>query len=328
MKRSFSLLILALALASSVAAAAAAAGDRDARVTAELGRLDAKLAEIAPALPKDFDGGKDAQATLDRVRRANGADYRLYRMRDAFVSVETLAFVAANRSATESLDRFDALWSKQQPRFRATPPTPRGSVLERAPVESASTRASRLFAASRPYAKASSPSSGVYYLGEAEANLRFAQFVTKNSTASARGEKSSTRARMASSLATLEQSMLEFFKGDVTSPNAIPVSVRIKEARELLAAGRVDGAALLAIEARLTMTRRGGPKGSYPPASLDASASIPSLLASWAADEQPPMSESIRSEVVPFWASLLLPAQKISKAPALVTVTLVRWPYT
>ena len=329
MRRTAGFATLALALTSSVVLASGGARpDRDARVTAEIGRLEATLTETAPKLPKELQNTGDVRAAIARVQHANGTDYRLYRLRDAFVSVETLAFVAANRSATESLARFDALWSKQRPRFPAVAPQPAGSVLERALIESASSRADRLFAASRPYAKASSPFSGVYYLGEADANRRFADFVRNGSTPGARSEKSPTRARMTSALDALERSMLELFNGDVTSPNAIPVSVRLKEARELLASGRVDGAALLAIEARLTMTRRGGPKGSYPPAASDASASITSLLNSWAADEQPPMDQAIRTEVVPFWASLLVPAKEAPESRAQVTVTLVRWPYT
>lgn len=328
MRRTAGFAILALALTSSMGFAGSEAPDRAARVTAEIGRLEATLTEIAPKLPKELQNTDNVRAAIARVQHANGTEYRLYRLRDAFVSVETLAFVAANRSATESLERFDALWSKERPGFEGIAPQPTGNVLERALIESASSRADRLFAASRPYAKASSPFSGVYYLGEADANRRFADFVRNGGTPGARIEKSPTHARMISALDALEHSMLDFFNGDVTSPNAIPVSVRLKEARELLAAGRVDGAALLAIEARLTMTRRGGPKGSYPPATIDPSASIASLLNSWAADEQPPMDQAIRTEVVPFWASLLAPAKDKPESRAQVTVTLVRWPYT
>jgi hypothetical protein len=122
--------------------------------------------------------------------------------------------------------------------------------------------------------------------------------------------------------------MLTLFAGDITSPNAIPVSVRLKEARELLGAGRVDGAALLALEARITMSRRGGPRGTYAASMVPDSGSMKALLDAWAADEKPPMDELIRTDAIPFLASLRLESSAVAPAKSVVTVTLVRWPYT
>ena len=317
-------LVFLLLLTASKAAPDGAALQR------EIDRLDAALKAIPAAdLPNEVQGAIEPnRQLLDRARKASSPEYRLYRLRDAFVGVETLAFVAREKASSESVDAFARLWSARRARFEAKPARPRGTLLQRALMESASTRAERLFRASLPYSKASAPWSGVYYLGEAEANLRFREFV--QSIAAGDGEKSPSLAALAAALDSVERDTLQFFAGDVTNQAVIPVSARLKEARELLDAHRLDGAALLLVEARLALTRRGGKAsgGLENPPYVSHGTSIAALLESWADDEPSPMKEKIRSDVVPFYASLLLPAAAARKAPAAVTVTLVRWPYT
>ena len=187
-------------------------------------------------------------------------------------------------------------------------------------------RAGRLYHASLPYAKAAKPWSGIYYLGEAEGNLRFRDFVLSIAEDSA--ERGPSRESVASRLETLERDTVKFFGNDVTNQQVVPVSVRLKEAHELLDAGRVDGATLLLVEARAALSRRGGPRGTYP-AQKPRGGSIVSLLYAWAEDEQEPMSAALREEVLPFFGVLFDPASPAkAERAAQVTVTLVRWPYT
>jgi hypothetical protein len=311
----------------SLAASAAA----QEKVEREIARLEQalKAVEAAPDdLPKDVHPLFEAQrAALERARKASSPEYRLYRLRDAFVGIETLAFLAKEKSSSASVEQFERLWRKNGARFQSKSPDARGSVLQRALIESAATRAGRLYRASLPYAKASAPWSGVYYLGEAEGNLRFRDFVL--SLAQGETEKAPSRERVASMLEALERDTLAFFGADVTNQNLVPVSVRLKETRELLDANRIAGATLLLVEARAALSRRGGPRGSYPPQTAARTGSVVAVLEAWAEDEQAPMNAALREEVVPFYGALFAAAEKVAQARAAqVHVTLVRWPYT
>jgi len=305
----------------------------EAQVAKELDRLDTVLTKLdAAALPEDVKGViPQTHQTIERARKAKGSEYALYRLRDAFIGVETLAFMARQSKSNQSVEAFEKLWNKSRARFEAKPPRARGTLLQRALIENAQTRAGRLYRASLPYAKASAPWSGVYYLGEAEGNLRFAEYV--QSIAGDSKEKSPSFDRLAAALDTLERDTVSFFAGNVTNQGMIAVSVRLKEANEMLDAKRLDGAALLLVEARLAFSRRGGPRATLPADVPEASGSVRAVLESWAVEQYPPMQEKIRAEVVPFFASLLLPAPGGAAGfsppkPASVTVTLVRWPYT
>lgn len=312
-----------LLLAMLFVSVACFAGDR---VDKEIARLEDTLkAAEAGTVPNDVKELFGAhRAALERTKKATSPEYKLYRLRDAFIGIETLSFLAKNQKIN-TVEAVNELWLARKSRFDAKPLKPRGTLLQRGLIESAATRADRLFHASLPYAKASAPWSGVYYLGEAEGNLRFRDFV--QSIAGSSAEKSPARAQVTAMLEALERDTLTFFAGDVTNQAVVPVSVRLKESREMLNAGRVDGAALLLVEARAALSRRGGPKGTY--AASKPTGSIVSVLEAWSADEQPPMSDALRQEVVPFYGALFgaAPVRKDAR-PARVTVTLVRWPYT
>ncbi len=322
MKTVFSILLIA-----SVAFACSAAPSK---IDPEIARLEGVLKAVEASsadLPKDVHSLFEAhRAALERAKKAASPEYRIYRLRDPFVGVETLAFLAKEKGSAESVARFEQLWNASRARFDAKPPRVRGSLVERALAESSATRAGRLYRASLPYAKASAPWSGVYYLGEAEGNLRFRDFVL--SLATDDSEKAPGGERIASMLQSLERDTLAFFGADVTNQAAVPVSVRLKEARELLDAGRLDGATLLAVEARAALSRRGGPRGTYPPQAASRTGSIVSLLQAWAEDEQAPMNEALRLEVVPFYGAMFSAEPAKAAGASQVTVTLVRWPYT
>ena len=150
--------------------------------------------------------------------------------------------------------------------------------MERALEQSCATRAERYFAASLTYAKATTPFFGLVYLGDASANLAFRDFVRDG----AASEKVPSSGQIASALDALDKATLDFFSTRVTTPDAIPVSARLKEARELLKAGRKEGAMLLAIEASIVLADRGGSvtmtEGATPPAgSIAGSQAAPSF---------------------------------------------------
>jgi hypothetical protein len=321
--------IAAFALLASIAAACGAT--QSDRVELEIARLDETLKTVEAAaadLPKDVHPGFEVyRAALERAKNASSPEYRLYRLRDPFVGIETLAFLAKQKSSGTSVASFEQLWREHATRFEAKPPDARGTLLERALIESSATRAERLYRASLPYAKASAPWSGVYYLGEAEGNLRFRDFLL--SIAKENAEKPPTRARLASMLESLDRDTLSFFGADVTNQNVIAVSVRLKETHELLDAGRLAGATLLLVEARAALSRRAGPRGTHPPQTAPRAGSVASVLESWAGDEQAPMSDALRKEVVPFYGALFAPTPGDTRARAAqVKVTLIRWPYT
>src|SRR5687768_12917317 len=131
--------VLAALLLVSVAAACGAA-QTETRAAQEIERLDAalKMAEAAAAdLPKDVHPLFEAhRGALDRAKKATLPEYKLYRLRDAFVGIETLSFLAKeHKAAAESVATFEKLWREHRARFEAKPPGARGTLLQRALVE-------------------------------------------------------------------------------------------------------------------------------------------------------------------------------------------------
>lgn len=324
MRRAF-VLVLGVAVAAAIGASMQRGKSS---VEAEIKRLERTLDEIDPAdLPEDTRGLIEAnRRSLERVKGAPIAEYRLYRLRDPYVGIETLDFLASHKEARVSVGAFEDLWKKHQKDGGAVAADAH-AVLHRGLIESATSRSERLFDASLPYARAALPWSGVYYLGESQANRRFAEFVAALGEDRPQ-EAGAARARLTAILDRLEGEMLEDFGADITSSGPIAVSVRIKEARELLAAGRLDGAALLAAEARVALLRRGGKPASWDAAPEPPPSSLTSLFAAWAADEEGPLADQIRDDVIPLVASMGAPAQLADGGRPPVTVTLVRWPYT
>jgi hypothetical protein len=291
-------------------------------VPEELDRLSALLAKIetdgAPAALKETFAPN--RAAIDRVRKTTSPHLRLYRLRDAYVGVATAAFVAAQKDAAANGDQFLALWSAQPVRTIATPAGM--PLLHASLVQSSSNRAEKLYRASLPYGKADGPFSGVYYLGEAHANAAFAQLVA---SLDAREDEQPPRANvLRNALEAMETEMLGAFGKDPAAPAMIGVSVRLKEAGELLDRGSLAGATLMILEARLMYGRATAPevKGAVaPPADLPKD----SMAELWRASDNPIAAR----DVLPYYGSL---RKQVAAAPAMaakrVKVTLIRWPYT
>jgi hypothetical protein len=317
--------VITIALIAGTLALAAVATHED-RIATEIERLDAQLDAAEKAATSDDAKGQVAslRELLARARRAKDPAYALYRLRDAFVGIETLTFVNGNAAASQSLPAFQKLWAAHSSKPKE--PAPTGTLVQLALIESAATRAERLYDASLPYAKADSPASGVYYLGESQSNRKFGAFVRKIAATSS--EQAPSREQVAAAVDAVEREMLSIFGADITNQKLIAVSVRIKEARELLAANRVRGAMLLALESRIALLRRGGLPGKHQAAPAVNAASVDALLRAWADDEELPMKETLRADVAPFFQSMYAQAPPPKKDAAQVKVTLVRWPYT
>ena len=291
-------------------------------VDAEYLRLDEQLKKLTTTgvrkeLAPELQSARDA---LNRGANASGAEYRLYRLRDAFVTVERIEYVVDHWQ-----DDLQTLWNHEKPRFDKHE-TDRGSALERALAQSSATRADRYFEASLSYSKATNPLNGLYYLGEASANREFREFVRDLGSGAA--EKTPTASQIASTLDALEIATLDFFSTRITTPDAIPVSARLKEARELLRAGRNEGAMLMAIEANIVLMDRGGAMPMKADSSTAPAGSMSSLLTEWVSNETQPERKTTREKAIAFYAGIFSPTQPVAAAKPQVVVTLVRWPYT
>lgn len=304
------------------------------RLADEIGRLDTLAAELEKAeLPASLKGiPKPAATSLDRPKAASSDLVRLYRLRDPFISFETFAFVAANAGAAADLESFERLWNSSEARFAAPRSAGGTNSLLEGLEQAAGNRAERLYRASVAYAKIDSPSSGLYYLAEAIGNQKFREFVASLDLPDAEAGGKIDREAVSLALDSMEAETLKEFGGDPGANSMIPVSVRLKEARELFDAGSLEGAALLLIESRLALSMRtraedaAAPSpAANPPARSDG---IHSLLVALLESEGPPLSTLVRNDLIPLYDSLAVDRELATAAPASTTVTLVRWPYT
>src|SRR5687768_8498860 len=114
-----------LVMLLSVAGIAAAQKEVD----QEIARLEQTLKAVQAApddVPKEVRDLFDAhRAALERARKASSPEYRLYRLRDPFVGIETLAFLAKEKSAGGSVEQFERLWRKNAARFETKSPEAR-----------------------------------------------------------------------------------------------------------------------------------------------------------------------------------------------------------
>lgn len=301
------------------------APDAAGRIDEEIGQLERRLEQLDPAsLPKElapYFG--DARKAIAEVGAAGTPQLRIYRLRDAFVSVTTLEFFAEHASVKD-LGVIRSLAEERRDSFETPLPPARGAALQLALREASANRAEKLFQAALPYAEASSPSAGIYYLGEAEGNRGFADLVMTLPFA-AEPDARPTLPAIDAALGRLDTELLALFGSDPSGRSAIGPSARLKEARELAARGSVNGAALLLLEARhLISTRqkeRSEATASKAPPRSD------SITALWHAQKSA-AADVVERDVLPLYASLFIETAGTPRKPAMVTVTLVRWPYT
>lgn len=276
-------------------------------VATELSRLESAAAAIHEA--KLHEQLRDmVPVARERVTAAKAIEQpllRLYRLRDAYLITETLAWAASHPDANQRLEAFETLWKRERPRFAVASWKPHPTLVRAALVEAAANRAEKLSKASLPYARVSSPFSGVYYLGEGSANLGFAHFVDSLPKDEQR-ERRPDKAALVAAADALEAEMLAFFEKDPTNRAAIPVSAKFKEMRELLDANALDGATLLLLETRLELSRRQNAETTPTPTTTTPTDSMGALWHAVAdADDKGPTREIIHTAVLPLYRQIM-----------------------
>src|SRR5689334_5596471 len=120
-------------------------------VPAAIDRLSASLAKVesggVPGMTKDSIAPN--RQAIRRARKATSPELRLYRLRDAYDGVETVAFVVAHKDVSTKLDRFLALGKAQRVTAIATPE--HLPLLHASLLQSSANRAEKLYRASLPY---------------------------------------------------------------------------------------------------------------------------------------------------------------------------------
>jgi hypothetical protein len=324
--------MLATAMLSCEASKPATAGVSDeVRVGQEIDRLDAALRKLeATRIPGGLvDLRRGARATLTRADKSRSALLRLYRMRDAVVGIGTLGFLVEHQAAGGDLAGVTALWNQRRALFPLPTPPSRGSALDRALAETAGNRAAKLFVASLPYAKASSPGDGLYYLAEAEGNRQYRLFVESLAGENASSEPAPRREALEAAMRLLDAETVAAFDRDPAGFSAVNPSAHLNESHELADQNLLDGAALTLLETRLILGRSNpASRPASPPSRLDSIAGSIRALFEAVAAESPEKAAAIRSDVLPLYASLFVATSANHRPRPEVTVTLVRWPFT
>jgi len=324
--------LLGLVLLGSVATACAGQTEPAAlvRLRGELDRLDGVLKRLETA---SQGGVSKAAGTLrDQIagaRRASSPSVLVYQLRAPYVGVEQLAFTWEHQEAGKDIGKLEALWKERGPRFKAVPgpiPHPSAAPLLAALAQRAANRAEKHYRAALPYGRADSPASGLYYLGEAEAQRSFGDFVSTLDLPVEAVEGTAAAVdpgALQAALEGLEGEIGKSFAADPATQSLNGLSARLKEARELFERGSREGAALALLECRLEINRldRQRGAGTAPAEPAPAEAAEGSLLS-------PFRAVPASGDVVPFYRSLFQSRPLAAAAAKVVTVTLIRWPYT
>ena len=305
-----------------------AAPDSDALVDAEIVRV-ARLLDSRKSAPEGLQPLVRAHLqSLEASRAAKGSLARLHHLGEAAVGAETLAFLNASEDAGSDVEAFARLWDSRKPAFESPSSPLETGLAVRAMHQRARNRAEKLFLASLPYARISSPGSGLYYLAEAEGNRRFAEFLaTLPADRDTRSERSPGAGAVYAALERLDDETLAAFGAESSGSTTIPVSALLKESRELADRGWYDGAALTLLLADVQLRGR-NPSTAVTPTSgrQDGSDTLVRMFGELAASD-----EARANSYAPAMARYAelhrdLPAPAAARNP--VTVTLVRWPYT
>ncbi len=296
----------------------------------------------------------EARAALASGRRY----FALQRLSAARVLLSASAYVD-ERSESERKD--EAAFERERERMGgvlgADLVMPSASSLDgvrpaavRATAEASLPQVKLYYDTSLEYARNTMPDAGLFYIGEARAQRELVELCRRLSEA-APGKAPALRA-LGPELDALEARLLAAYRPPASidrHPDFIAASSRLKEARELDAAGLRYGAMLRYLEtvqavAMLSPASPSVAADALPArvAELDRALAAPGVdhtigrtfleSAQAELDEKKPALErapAIVSEVLPAYFAALSPARPAPpRPPARVTVTLVRWPYT
>jgi len=275
---------------------------------AEIGRLQGALQKIVEATPEKARGeltGLGQQ--LDLLRQQKSPSALVYQLRNPFIEIELRAFIQAHGDAGKDFSHLETLWTAEKARFApASRPAPAAPLLA-ALAEASENHAQKVYRAALPYGKAAGPGAGVYYLGEAEGNMAFHDFVARLTLPAA--EKVPDAATLRSALESLEAEMQKGFAADPGGQELIQASALLKEARELLERDFRAGAALTLLRSRLELSRhrKGGAAASAasaaPAAEKAAEGSLIAPFAAMTTGEQDETARIVRADVIPLYQS-------------------------
>ena len=338
-------LILAAAVPCLAAALVAAAQDplKD-RLAREVAQLTTAAGKVLPA-----DQQQPALARLGRARTALDAGrihQALYELEAVFVMTHAYQFVNES-AAVKAQDEFADRWKKfGEPATRAAVDRDAPALLG-ALVASAARRAPVTYRAALPYGQDAGVDAGLYYMGEARALAEFAEFARALPM-----RRNGTPAPIRSIAPELDA-----FDAEVTTayermtaaqhPTYIVVSVLLKRARSLSDSGDHAGALFEYLLARLRFAPLRGAADVPVDEAIVANARqrLPSSVDHSIARVFVEMAETalgsddaaarrnagnIVSDVLPaYHAALAAPARRTTTtADPVVTLTLVRWPFT
>jgi hypothetical protein len=350
--------LLAAATGSAARDGAPAAGDP---VAAELQRWSTFLRtytssdEIWPQV-------KGASETvLQRAQQAL-ADGRplLALLRLAYVqeNLEAVAYMG-ERSPQQRKEKaaFETEWARMGRVIPGALAPPARSVMDgvrpaavRAMGEAAAAQVRVYYEASLEYGQSTTPDSGLFYLGAAQARSRFVEFARR--LAQKGGPPAPPVRSLVVELDALEGELLAAYRPPLSidrHPDFINASATLKEARELDQAGLHHGALLRYLQAAQRLAQIRG-------AALDEAGAAAALrelearlgsdtvdhslgrlfletaqaeLARPPAEGKPAVAIAIAADVLPRYFGALRPSPPAAAATApRATVTLVRWPYT
>lgn len=356
--------VLCLLLCAWTARPAGAAAARD-PLADEVARWDTFLRTHEAAGPTDTFWGdvkKSSEPALQRTQQALRDGRRLLALLRLTTAREGLSAAAymSQRTPAERTDAapFAAEWTRMGGVLRSdlAPAPPRAfdgvrSALARALAEAAQPQVKVYYDASLDYGKSTTPESGLYYLGAAQAARELVAFL--RTLPKGGGGAGPPLRGLAGELDALEGEMLAAYRPPLSIDrhrDFILAHAALKEARELDALGLRHGALLRYLQAAVRFAPLRTPAPTVGPdlrarlsglaARLDrgkADHSIARLfvevaeadLAEHAQDGAAPSAAAVADDVLPRYFAALTPARPLPPAPApRVTVTLVRWPYT
>jgi hypothetical protein len=355
------------ALLALVLAAVGVAGGGGARaedlLRAEIERWSAFLRNH-PATSEIWGQVKQASepvlASAEEALRDGRRLLALQRFAAARTSLSAAAYLG-KRSAAERRDiaGFEAEWARMEGVLRADLKMPSPAALHgvrpvavRALAEAALSQVRVYYEASLEYGRNTTPDSGLFYLGAAQAQREFAGFCRGLSSPSPR--RPPPVRGLQAELDGLEAELLAAYRPPASIDKHgefIAASSTVKEARELDAAGLRYGALLRYLQAaqRLAPLRPAPPRrddGALTTrlSELEARLSAGDLdhslgrlfLESAQADASgastgtsPVTAAAVASDLLPRYFAALDPPRAVTPKPApRVTITLVRWPYT
>jgi hypothetical protein len=351
-----------LALAPTVRAAAAPRAPDP--LAAEVARWETFLRVHVAAGPTDTlwpDIKQGSEPALQRTQQALRDRRRLLALLRLSVAREGLAAAAymSQRAPAERTDtaRFEAEWARMGAVLRRDLAPPAAAAFDglrpalvRALAEAALPQVKVYYEASLDYGRSTTPESGLYYLGSAQAAREFVAFLR---TLPAGAGRAPALRGLGAELEALEGEMLSVYRPPLSIDRHrefIGAHSALKEARELDALGLHHGALLRYLQAALRFAPLRTPAPAVPAdlrARLDrlaaplergrADHTIARLflevaaadLAEHAQDGAAANAAAVAAEVLPRYLAALEPFRPPALRPQpQVTITLVRWPYT